>query len=443
VAEGTKIQVTAAFEADGRQTVSAPVEVTVLEKNAVTVTPSVSVSGATVTSLDAGTKGKVMDLSVTDKDGKAITPTKKTWSVETKAPGTFSLREADPETLVTISTDGKLTIGKRVPAGTGVIVTCEISYADPENSSNTLTASGSATLTVAGPDTVTITNTETKIPQGGTLNMTANVTKSGKPFLGSDVTWSISGNTKATIDTNTGVLTVNDEAINTVLKITATSVVDNKVKSEIKTLTVVSATPATVEITPLGVTRVNQGSTNTLTLKATVKDIAGNECENQNVTWSMTGGTGTTALNVTGTGNGNATLTVDWDQAYNSTLTITATSVAAPQKSSTVNLGVDYAPAKVVEVTSNKNGVPVSETVTFTATVWCDDAKTRKCHSQAVTWSTSDTSKMEVTSTGDATGEGKMNAFGSSNTVTITATSKQYTEVSGSITIRGSNSIAS
>jgi len=159
--------------------------------------------------------------------------------VATTAPTT---REVDPETQVTISEDGKLSVGSRVPARTGVTVTCEITYPDPENSGSTLEASGSASFTVEGPGAVVITTAEDTVPQTGELTMTAQLKKADKTtnYASNEVIWELSGATQegTRIDPSTGVLTVAEkEPVDTVLTVTVKALVDETVTAA-KILTV-------------------------------------------------------------------------------------------------------------------------------------------------------------------------------------------------------------
>jgi len=158
--------------------------------------------------------------------------------VATTAPTT---REVDPETQVTISEDGKLSVGSRVPARTGVTVTCEITYPDPDTGS-TLEASGSASFTVEGPGAVVITTADNTARQTGELTMTAQLKKADKTtnYASNEVIWELSGATQAgtKIDPNTGVLTVAEkEPLDTVLTVTVKALVDETVTAA-KTLTV-------------------------------------------------------------------------------------------------------------------------------------------------------------------------------------------------------------
>jgi len=406
VAEGTKIQVTAAFEADGRQTVSAPVEVTVLEKNAVTVTP---VAAGSATTVEAG-QDVTFTLTVTDKDGKAITPTKKTWSM-TVTPGVSRTRAAVPIDA-SIDENGTLHVGDTIMDNWTITVKCAIEYTDPEDSSKTLTADGSTVVTVNGPDHVVITSPAdnvTTVAQGSTLNMTAQLKRADNSNYSSNkVVWSLSGNTKATIDENTGVLTVNDEAVDTPLTVTATACAnENKTATKILTIGGVQ----TVEITP-SATTTTQGA-NTLTLTAKVKDIAGNDFSNQKVNWSVSGGSGNSTITVDES-TGVATLNVDWDEAVG-TITVTATSQADTSKSDTENITVGYAPATEVVFTKKIDSMVKGSSYTFEVSVKRGDGK--PCHNQAVTWTSSDPSVMSVNSNGRVTN------ITNAKSVTITATS--------------------
>jgi uncharacterized protein YjdB len=182
--------------------------------------------------------------------------------------------------------------------------------------------------------------------------------------------------------------------------ITATS----EGKTGSATVTVTPAPVATVTVTP-SAANVVQGQTQALS--ATTKDAIGNTLTGRTVTWSS----GTTAV-ATVSPSGVVTAVAE------GTATITATSEG---KTGTATITVTPIPVATVTVSPSSASVKKGNTVTLTATT--RDAGGHVLTGRVITWSSSDTSKATVSSTGVVTGV----AAGS---VVITATSEGKTDTS-------------
>ncbi len=233
VAVGTKLYVTATYNDLGRLVNSEPKAVEVMEANSAELT--LTAAGG-VSQVEAGQTDLAFTLTAVDKDGQSVEPSDTTWSVSK------STREVAADD-VSITEDGKLSVGERVTVKTVITVTAEITYTDTPTRSEK-TASGSTDLAVVGPTAVEITNPGagvTRVPPGTTQAMEAALKKgNGDPYASKAVIWALSGATRpgTTINETTGELVVDtNEPFDTELTITVTSVVDNT-KTDTKTLVV-------------------------------------------------------------------------------------------------------------------------------------------------------------------------------------------------------------
>jgi len=144
------------------------------------------------------------------------------------------------------------------------------------------------------------------------------------------VTWEVTGAAETgTTISSTGLLTVDeDEAVDTVLTITATSTLDTDFDD---TITVKVAPEDAKIITAVNVTsagNVNQiavGGSLVFTAVAVGNSTIGSG--DQTFNWTVTGGSGTTAI-AAGTPSNTATLTVDASEVAGASLVVTATSTA-------------------------------------------------------------------------------------------------------------------
>jgi hypothetical protein len=217
--------------------------------------------------------------------------------------------------------------------------------------------------------TITVSAAEASTYVGGTLQFTAAVTVTGSddPFY-KGVTWSISSSghkAGTTIDETSGLLTVaSDESTSSSLEIKATSTI-NSGKSGTTTISVTAVpTVDSVVINETGVS-VAPGGTKIFTAR-----VNGTNTPPQGVTWSLTGGTGTTAINAT-----TGVLTVGANQALNSTLTVKATSTFNTGKSGTATVTVAVVkPSGTVKLAQGDD--PNTFTLTLTGLTWDPDLST-------------------------------------------------------------------
>jgi len=228
---GTKIYVTATYNDLGRLVKSEPKAVEVMEANSAELT--LTAAGG-VSQVEAGQTDLAFSLTAVDKDGQSVDPTTTVWSVSK------STREVAADD-VSITEEGKLSVGDRVTVKTVITVKAEITYTDATTGSEK-TASGSTDLAVVGPTAVEITNTDVRVLQGNSLTVSALVKKGDGAYPSNAIKWSVSGGTRpgTQIDEITGELTVDaNEPLDTQLTVTAASAVD-ETKATTMTFTVVA-----------------------------------------------------------------------------------------------------------------------------------------------------------------------------------------------------------
>ena len=269
-------------------------------------------------------------------------------------------------------------------------------------------AAGSATITASsegktGTATVSITPkpvaSVTVTPATATVNVGATTTLSaiardadGAVVPGASITWTTSNSSRATVSSG-GVVT--GVSVGTAT-ITATS----NGKTGSATITVAAAPPGpvnSVTVAPTTAT-VNVGATTTLV--ATARDANGVVVTGAAITWSTSNASVATVSSggvVTGVAVGNAT--------------ITATSNG---KTGTAAITVQLVPVDRIVVTPANPSVKDGNTIQLTATLY--DAQNNVLTGRTVTWTSSNTNKATVSSTGLVTARDDGN-------VTITASS--------------------
>ena len=255
--------------------------------------------------------------------------------------------------------------------------------------------SGSATVTVtpAPVATVTVTPAAPNVNVGQTVQLTATPrSATGQTLTGRTTTWSSSAATIATVSSS-GLVT--GVAVGSAV-ITATI----EGKAATATVTVSSAPPpqiATVTIAPSSAT-VNVAWTTNLT--ATARNSNGNAISGVTFTWSSSNASIATVSStgvVTGVAPGTATI-----------------SAVAGGKTGSSTITVQLAPVNRIVVTPANPSVKEGNTVQLTATLF--DARDNVLTGRTVTWTSSNTNRATVSSTGLVTTR-------SDGNVTITASS--------------------
>lgn len=260
----------------------------------------------------------------------------------------------------------------------------------------------SATITVRAVPvaTVTITPTSASTIVGQSVTFSA-VTRdgAGNTLTGRVVGWSSSNNAVATVNSS-GVVT----GVGTG---TATITASSEGVSGTASITVTGAPVATVTVAPTTATVV-AGQTTTLT--ATLKDANGNTLTGRTITWSS-GTPSVAVVSATGVVTGVAA----------GTATITATSEG---KSGSATITVTQPAISKILVTPANQQVKEGNTLQLTATAY--DAQNNVIPGVTFTWTSSNTNRATVSSTGLVTARNDGN-------VTITASAGGK---SGSTTVR-------
>lgn len=309
-----------------------------------------------------------LTATLRDANGNTLTGRVVTWTSNTPA-------------VATVSTTGVVT---GVAAGSATIT------ATSEGKTGTATV----TVTPPGPvATVTVEPATATVNVGATTTLTATARDAnGVVVPGASIAWSTNNAARATVSSG-GVVT--GVSVGTAT-ITATS----NGKNGTATVTVAAAPPgpvATVTVSPTTAT-VNVGATTTLT--ATARDANGTVVPSAPITWSTSNAAVATVSSggvVTGVAVGNAT--------------ITATSNG---KTGTAAITVQLVPVDHIVVTPANPSVKINNTVQLTATLY--DAQNNVLTGRTVTWTSSNTNRATVSSTGLVTGK-------TTGTVTITASS--------------------
>jgi len=314
---------------------------------------SVSVTPATAST----TVGQTVTLSATtfDASGNLLTGRVVGWSSSDNTIATVSVTGvvtgvASGNVIITASSEGQ--------SGTATVAVGQVPVASVTVSPSTATTSVGQTVSLAA----------TTFDAGGNL------------LTGRIVTWTSSNASIASVSGTgvvTGVATGN-------ATITATS--ENQSGSAV--ITVNSAAPAqaaSVTVSP-STANVNVGASSTLT--ATARDASGNVIVGAPIAWSSSDGSVATVSSggvVTGVAPGNAT--------------ITATSGSA---TGTASIAVQLTPVHRIVVTPANPTIDEDETIQLTATLY--DSQNNVLTGRTVTWSSSNTGRVTVSSTGLAYG---------------------------------------
>jgi uncharacterized protein YjdB len=243
----------------------------------------------------------VLQATVKDQNGNAMTGQTVTWATNNAA-------------AATVSSTGVVT---GVAAGSATIT------------AGSSGVSGTSAITVtAGPPpppvvtTVTVAPTSASVVAGATTTLQATVKdQNGNAMTGQTVTWSTNNAAAATVNSS-GVVTGVAAGSAT---ITATS--SGKIGTSSITVTAVAPVVTTVTVAPTSASIVAGATT---TLQATVKDQNGNVMTGQTVTWTTNNAAAATVNSsgvVTGVAAGSATITATSSgKTGTSSITVTAVS---------------------------------------------------------------------------------------------------------------------
>jgi uncharacterized protein YjdB len=322
----------------------------------------------------------VLQATVKDQNGNAMTGQTVTWSTNNGA-------------AATVNSSGVVT---GVAAGSATI---------------TATSSGktgtSAITVTAGPPpapvvtTVTVAPTSASVVTGATTTLQATVKdQNGNVMTGQTVTWSTNNAAAATVNSSgvvTGVVTGS-------ATITATSAAKTGTSSI--TVTAVAPVVTTITVAPTSASVVAGATTS---LQATVKDQSGNVMTGQTVTWSTNNAVAAT-VNLSGVVTGVAA----------GSATITATS-SGKTGTSSITVTAVLPMVTTVTVAPTSASIVAGATTTLQATV--KDQNGNVMTGQTIAWSTNNAAAATVNSNGVVTGV----AAGSA---TITATSSGKTGTS-------------
>ncbi len=280
--------------------------------------------------------------------------------------------------------------------------------------STTITAtsgavSGNTTLTVTAATLVSISVTPAtpSVAKGLTQQFTATgtYTDSTTQNLTASVTWSSSDTSKATISNASGTEGLATTLVAGSTTITATS----GAVSGNTTLTVTAATLVSISVTP-ATPSVAKGLAQQFTATGTYTDSTTQDLTTV-VTWTSSDTAKATISNAGGSQGLASTLVAG-------TTTITATHSATGINGSTT-LTVTAATLVSLSVTPTTPSMPTSRTLQFSATGTYTDSTTQDL-TTSVTWSSSDTTKAQISNAAGSRGIASSIAAG---TTTITATS--------------------
>jgi len=253
------------------------------------------------------------------------------------------------------------------------------------------TGTAAITVTPAPVASVTVSPASGSVSVGGTIQLTATLRDAaGNTLTGRTVNWSSSNTARATVNSSGRVTGIAQGSVT----ITATG----EGRTSSASITVTPAPVASVALSPTSGSVAVGG---TLQLSATPLDAAGNELVGRTVTWSSSN-TARATVNTSGLVTGVSTGAV----------TIRATSEG---RTASASLTVSQASVASVTVAPSTGSVTVGGTLQLAATL--RDAAGNVLSGRSVSWSSSNTSRATVTSSGLVTGL-------STGTVTITATSE-------------------
>ena len=364
---------------------------------------SISSSGF-VTGIALGTASMI--ATIDGKQGSTLVSVRQPVASVTVTPSTSSITAGQTVPLTAILRDASNNVltGRVVAWSSSNIAIATVSTSGVVTGvgggSVTITASsegktGTATVTVTPKPvaTVTVAPTTATVTVGATTTLVATARDAdGAVVPGASITWTTSNSARATVSSG-GVVTGVSEGTAT---ITATS----NGKTGTATITVAAAPPGPVNAVTVSPTTatVNVGATTTLT--ATARDANGTIVTGAAITWTTSNaGVATVSSGgvVTGVAVGNAT--------------ITATSNG---KTGTATITVQLVPVDRIVVTPANPSVQDGNTIQLTATLY--DAQNNVLTGRTVTWTSSNTNKATVSSTGLVTARDDGN-------VTITASS--------------------
>ncbi len=262
--------------------------------------------------------------------------------------------------------------------------------------------SSAITVTVIPVASVAVSPGSAALDVGQSASLTAVTTDAnGNTLTGRTITWS-SANTSIATVTTAGLVKGIGAGSTT---INATSEGKTGTAQVVVTATTPPPTPvASVTVSP-PTTALAIGGTATLT--ATVKQANGATLTGRTVTWSSSAPNVATVSNsgdVTAVAAGNAT--------------ITATSEG---KSGTASVTVS-GPVTVASVTVNPGALTLDNNHPKTLTAKAVDANNQVINGHTITWSSSDSSRVSVTSTGATTAKVTAVRHGNASGITITAT---------------------
>jgi len=290
-----------------------------------------------------------------------------------------------------VVTWGSSATGVATVSATGVVTGVATGTATITATSEGKNANATITVTPVPVGTVTVAPSSSSIVVLQTAQLTPTVKDlNGVVVTNRVVTWS-SNNPAFVSVSSTGVVT---GLVPGSATITATS----EGKSGTATVSVTLAPVATVTVTPPSA-NVTQGQTQALS--ATLKDASGNTLTGRAITWS-TSTPGVATVSSSGVVTAVAV----------GTATITATSEG---KTGTSMITVTPIPVATVTVSPSSSSVKIGNTKALSATT--RDVNGNVLTGRVITWSSSDTNKATVSSSGVVTGVAE-------GTVTITATSE-------------------
>ena len=347
------------------------------------ITPNPVVTTVTVSPASASVSvgaSYVLQATVKDQNGNAMSGQTVTWSTSNAAAATVSSTG-----IVTGVAAGSTTI---TATSSGVSGTSAIS----------VTAGPPPPLVVT---TVTVAPTSATVVAGATTTLQATVKdQNGNVMTGQTVTWSTNNAAAATVNSS-GVVTGVAAGSAT---ITATS--SGKTGTSSITVTAVAPVVTTVTVAPTSASVVAGATT---ALQATVKDQNGSVMTGQTVTWSTNNAAAATVSStgvVTGVAAGSAAITAT-SSGKTGTSSITVTAV------NPVVTTVTVAPASA--------SVVAGTTTTLQATV--KDQNGIVMTGQTVTWSTNNAAAATVNASGVVTGVAAGSATISATTSGKTGTS--------------------
>ncbi|NOW87014.1 uncharacterized protein YjdB [Clostridium beijerinckii] len=374
-----------------------------------TITPStVSVTGVSITGTNSiSSKGGTTQLTAT------VAPSNATDKSVTWTSSDNTIATVDSNGLVTAKTDGTVTITATANDGSGITSTCNVGISGQTIVPTTVNVSG-----------ITITGTNNISSKGGTTQLTATVSPSNA--TDKTVTWTLSDNNIANVDSNGLVTAKTDGTVTIKAKANDGSNVENTYNVTITGQTVVPTNPATVKVTGVNITGTNSISDKNGTTQLTA-NVAPSNATNKTVTWTSSDNTiATIDANglVTAKANGTVVIKAKSNDGSNVENTYNVTITGQTVTPSTVSVtGVSITGTNSI---SSKGG-----TTQLTANVSPSNATNK-----TVTWTSSDNSIATV----DANGLVTAKADGTV-TIKVKANDGSNVESTETVTISGQTAI--